>query len=178
MVTILRFDWNLKNFSGGTIGVSRLDFTGKTGGGGVSNTLIVMLSAVGLLVHCLLLLLVLYLHLLYSVMWCLYVQDLMRLYYIVTIYTDNVYYVTRALILKLLYNIPIFVLTALIGILIGQSLMPCVASFWAVAVLIFLVSFCYPFNSCNGWFYRTFQVLIRCKPFVYLYFKTKVHILI
>ena len=48
-------------------------------------------------------------------MWCLYVQGLRLLYYVVSIYTDNVYYVTKALILKLLYNIPIFYFNRLNG---------------------------------------------------------------
>ena len=48
-------------------------------------------------------------------MWCLYMQGLRRLYYIVSIYTYNIYYVTMSLILKLLYNIPIFYFNRLNG---------------------------------------------------------------
>ena len=51
-------------------------------------------------------------------------QGLRRLYYIVSIYTYNVYYVTRAL--NYFYDTYIidFILTALTGILSGQALMP------------------------------------------------------
>ena len=143
MVIILRFDWNLKNFSGGTIGVSRLDFTGKEGGWGVSNALIVRLSAVGFLARCLLLLLVLCLHLLYSVMWWLHTQDLRRLYCIVSIYTYNVYYVTMALILKLLYNIPIFYFNRLNGHSERSSFNALCSKGLSRWSFDFLVSFCY-----------------------------------
>ena len=51
-------------------------------------------------------------------------QGLRRLYYIVSIDTDNVYYVTMAL--NYFYDTYIidFILTALIGILSGQALKP------------------------------------------------------
>lgn len=78
-------------------------FYRENGGWGVSNALIVRLSAVGLLARCLLLLLVYYLHLLYSVIWCLYMQGLRLLYYIVSIYTYNVYYVIKGFNLFLWY---------------------------------------------------------------------------
>ena len=54
-------------------------------------------------------------------------QGLRRLYYIVSIDTDNVYYVTRAL--NYFYDTYIidFILTALTGILSGQASMPYVA---------------------------------------------------
>ena len=129
--------WKLKNFSGGTIGVPRLDFTGKTGGGGVSNALIVRLSAVGLLARCLLLLLVLYLHLLYSVMWWLHTQALRLFICIVSIYTYNVYYVIKGI--KLFYDTYIidFILSTLTGILSNQTSKPYVVRILAVEVLIF-----------------------------------------
>ena len=95
-------------------------FYRENGGWGVYNALIVRLSAVGLLVSCLLLLLVYYLHLLYSVMWCLYMQGLRRLYYVVSIYANNVYYVTRTLIYFYDTYIIDFVLSALTGIMRGQ----------------------------------------------------------
>ena len=118
-------------------------FYRENGGWGVSNALVARLSAVGLLASCLLLLLVLSLHLLYSVMWWLYIKDLRRLYYIVSIDTDNVYYVTRALILKLLYNIHIFYFNRLNGRFEMASLNALcskVSSRWSFD---FLVSFCY-----------------------------------
>ena len=109
----------------------------------MSNALIVRLSAVGLSARCLLLLLVLYLHLLYSVMWWLHTQDLRRLYYIVSIYTYNVYYVTRALILKLLYNIPIFYFNRLNGHSERSSLNALCSKGLSRWCFDFLVSFCY-----------------------------------
>lgn len=118
-------------------------FYRENGGWGVSNALIVRLSAVGLLARCLLLLLVLYLHLLYSVMWWLYTEVLRRLYYIVSIYTYNVYYVTRALILKLLYNIPIFYFNRLIGHSERASLNALCSKGFSRCGFDFLVSFCY-----------------------------------
>ena len=118
-------------------------FYRESGGWGVSNALIVRLSAVGLLARCLLLLLVLYLHLLYSVIWCLYMQGLRRLYYIVSIDTDNVYYVTRAFILKLLYNIPIFYFNRLNGHFKSASLNALCSKAFSRWSFDFLVSFCY-----------------------------------
>ena len=118
-------------------------FYRKIRGWGVSNALIARLSAVGLLARCLLLLLVLSLHLLYSVIWCLYMQGLRRLYYIVSIYTDNVYYVTRALILKLWYNIPIFYFNRLNGHFERSSLNALCSKGLSRWSFDFLVSFCY-----------------------------------
>ena len=118
-------------------------FYRENGGWGVSNALIVRLSAVGLSACCLLLLLVLYLHLLYSVMWYLYMQGLRRLYYIVSIYTYNVYYVTRALISKLLYNIPIFYFNRLNGHSERSSLNALCSKGLSRWCFDFLVSFCY-----------------------------------
>ena len=112
-------------------------------GVGVSNALIARLLAVGLLASCFLLLLVLYLHLLYSVIWCLYMQGLRRLYYIVSIYTYNVYYVTRAFILKLLYNIPIFYFNRLNGHSERSSLKALIHKAFSRWSFDFLVSFCY-----------------------------------
>ena len=64
-------------------------------------------------------------------------QGLRRLYYIVSIYTDNVYYVIMGF--NLFYDTYIidFILTALTGILSGQALMPYVVRLLAVEVLIF-----------------------------------------
>ena len=118
-------------------------FYRENGGWGVSNALIVRLSAVGLLARCLLLLLVYYLHLLYNVMWWLYIEDLRRFVYIVSIYTYNVYYVTRALILKLLYNIPIFYFNRLNGHSERSSLNALCSKGLSRWSFDFLVSFCY-----------------------------------
>lgn len=118
-------------------------FYRENGGWGVSNALIVRLSAVGLLVRCLLLLLVLYLHLLYIVMWYLYMQGLRRLHYIVSIYTDNVYYVIRVLILKLWYNIPIFYFNRLNGHSERSSLKALCSKGLSRYGFDFLISFCY-----------------------------------
>ena len=131
-----------KIFLGVLSGFQGLILQGKRGVG-VSNALIVRLSAVGLLARCLLLLLVLYLHLLYSVIWCLYMQGLRRLYYIVSIDTDNVYYVTRAFILKLLYNIPIFYFNRLNGHFKSASLNALCSKAFSRWSFDFLVSFCY-----------------------------------
>ena len=64
-------------------------------------------------------------------------QGLRRLYYIVSVYTYNVYYVTRALIYFYDTYIIDFILSALTGILSGQALMPYVVRLSAVEVLIF-----------------------------------------
>ena len=76
-------------------------------------------------------------------MWCLYMQGLRRLYYIVSIYTYNVYYVTRALILKLWYNIPIFYFNRLIGHSERSSLNALCSKAFSRWCFDFLVSFCY-----------------------------------
>lgn len=131
-----------KIFLGVLSGFQGLILQGKRGVG-VSNELIARLSAVGLLARCLLLLLVLYLHLLYSVMWCLYMQGLRRLYYIVSIYTYNVYYVTRALILKLWYNIHIFYFNCLNGHFEKARLNALCSKDLSRCNFDFLVSFCY-----------------------------------
>lgn len=122
---------------------SKAWFYRKRGGWGVSNALIVRLSAVGLFASCLLLLLVLYLHLLYSVIWYLYIKDLQLFVYIVSIYANNVYYVTMALILKLLYNIPIFYFNRLNGQSERTSLKALLHKLFSRCVFAFLVSFCY-----------------------------------
>ena len=70
-------------------------------------------------------------------------QGLRRLYYIVSIYTYNVYYVTRALILKLLYNIPIFYFNRLNGHFERSSLNALCSKGLSRCVFDFLVSFCY-----------------------------------
>ena len=70
-------------------------------------------------------------------------QGLRRLYYIVSIYTDNVYYVIRALILKLLYNIPIFYFNRLNGHFERSSLNALCGKALSRCVFDFLVSFCY-----------------------------------
>ena len=118
-------------------------FYRENGGWGVSNALIVRLSAVGLSAHCLLLLLVLCLHYLYSVIWCLYMQGLRRLYYIVSIYTYNVYYVIMGIKLFLWYITPVFYFNRLNGHSKRASLNAlCIKglSRWSFD---FLVSFCY-----------------------------------
>ena len=109
----------------------------------MSNALIARLSAVGLLACCLLLLLVLCLHYLYSVIWCLYIKDLRLFVYIVSIDTYNVYYVTKAFILKLLYNIPIFYFNRLIGQFERASLNALCSKGLSRWSFDFLVSFCY-----------------------------------
>ena len=118
-------------------------FYRKRGGWGVSNALIVRLSAVGLLAHCLLLLLVLYLHLLYIVIWCLYMQGLRRLYYIVSIDTYNVYYVIMALFLKLWCSMPIFYFNRINGHSERSSLKALCINSFSRYDFDFLVSFCY-----------------------------------
>lgn len=118
-------------------------FYWENGGWGVSNALIVRLSAVGLLARCLLLLLVYYLHLLYSVIWCLYIKGLRLFVYVVSIYTYNVYYVIRAFILKLLYNIPIFYFNRLNGHFERSSLNALCSKAFSRWSFDFLVSFCY-----------------------------------
>ena len=69
-------------------------------------------------------------------------QGLRRLYYIVSIYTYNVYYVTRAFILKLLYNIPIFYFNRLNGHSERSSLKALIHKAFSRCVFDFLVSFC------------------------------------
>lgn len=64
-------------------------------------------------------------------------QGLRRLYYIVSVYTYNVYYVTRALIYFYDTYIIDFILSALTGIMRGQALKPYISRVLAVAVLIF-----------------------------------------
>ena len=70
-------------------------------------------------------------------------QGLRRLYYIVSIYTYNVYYVTRAFILKLLYNIPIFYFNRLNGHFKRASLNALYSKGLSRCNFDFLVSFCY-----------------------------------
>ena len=70
-------------------------------------------------------------------------QGLRRLYYIVSIDTDNVYYVIRALILKLLYNIPIFYFNRLNGHFEKASLNALCSKGLSRYNFDFLVSFCY-----------------------------------
>lgn len=70
-------------------------------------------------------------------------QGLRRLYYIVPIYTYNVYYVTRVLILKLLYNIPIFYFNRLNGHSERASLNALCSKAFSRCSFDFLVSFCY-----------------------------------
>ena len=76
-------------------------------------------------------------------MWYLYMQDLRRLYYIVSVYTYNVYYVTMALILKLWYNIPIFYFNRLNGHSERSSLNALCSKGLSRWSFDFLVSFCY-----------------------------------
>ena len=70
-------------------------------------------------------------------------QGLRRLYYIVSVYTYNVYYVTRALILKLLYNIPIFYFNRLNWHSERSSLKALYIKGLSRCDFDFLVSFCY-----------------------------------
>ena len=70
-------------------------------------------------------------------------QGLRRLYCIVLIYTYNIYYVTRALILKLLYNIPIFYFNYLNGHYERSSLNALCSKGLSRCNFDFLVSFCY-----------------------------------
>ena len=70
-------------------------------------------------------------------------QGLRRLYCIVSIYTYNVYYVTRAFILKLLYNIPIFYFNRLNGHFERSSLNALCSKGLSRCNFDFLVSFCY-----------------------------------
>ena len=70
-------------------------------------------------------------------------QVLRRLCYIVSIYTYNVYYVTRALILKLLYNIHIFYFNRLNGHFERSSLNALCSKGLSRYNFDFLVSFCY-----------------------------------
>lgn len=70
-------------------------------------------------------------------------QGLRRLHCIVSIYTYNVYYVTRALILKLLYNIPIFYFNRLNGHFERSSLKALIHKAFSRCSFDFLVSFCY-----------------------------------
>ena len=117
------FVWKLKNFSGGTIGVFGLDFTGKIQGWGVSIIVVVCSSAAmlfALLPFCSFLLLD---DTLYHQLWCNYLYWFTGDFICIgSIYTYNVYYVTRALILKLWYNIPNFYFTGLNGHSDGASL--------------------------------------------------------
>ena len=118
-------------------------FYRENGGWGVSNALIARLSAVGLLARCLLLLLVLSLHLLYSVMWWLYMQGLRRLYYIVSIDTDNVYYVIMGIKLFLWYLYHRFYFNRLNGHSERSSLNALCSKAFSRWSFDFLVSFCY-----------------------------------
>ena len=70
-------------------------------------------------------------------------QGLRRLYYIVSIYTYNVYYVTRAFILKLLYNISIFYFNRLNGHFERSNLNALCSKGLSRCNFYFLVSFCY-----------------------------------
>ena len=70
-------------------------------------------------------------------------QGLRRLSCIVSIYTYNVYYVTRAFILKLLYNIPIFYFNRLNGHSERSSLKALIHKAFSRCAFDFLVSFCY-----------------------------------
>lgn len=118
-------------------------FYRENGGWGVSNALIVRLSAVGLLARCLLLLLVYYLHLLYSVIWCLYMQGLRRLHCIVPIYTYNVYYVIMGFNLFLWYLYYRFYFISLNGHSERSSLKALCGKALSRWSFDFLVSFCY-----------------------------------
>ena len=75
-------------------------------------------------------------------MWCLYVQDLRRLYYIVSIYTDNVYYVTTALFFNLWYIIPIFYFISLNGQSERTILKALLHKAFSRCGFDFLISFC------------------------------------
>ena len=109
----------------------------------MSNALIARLLAVGLLTRCLLLLLVLYLHLLYSVMWWLHTKYLRQLCYIVSIDTYNVYYVIMAL--NYFYDILhlFFYFISLNGHSKWSSLKALLYKVFSRCIFAFLVSFWY-----------------------------------
>lgn len=76
-------------------------------------------------------------------MWCLYIKALRLFIYIVTIHTDNVYYVIRGIKLFLWYITPDFYFISLNGQSDGASLKALLHKAFSRCIFTFLVSFCY-----------------------------------